>query len=293
MGILSKEKNSLPKMKTFITIVVLLAIAQVALSAAAACPAASFCQSCAGGATACSSCYTLGVGTNKDKVWATSTSTSCTGALPAIWKVTNCFINNISSATVINAASTTLGTNYQSRCGFCDGQKFFNKVDNGTAQSCSDTAPSGMTTCVEIANCWQTVCNSAATVLTYCAACQYDTYPTYSTSGTTSGYITSCSTTVPSTAIANCTSHSGSVAGTTVTRSCGGCKTGYAVASTGLTCIAHTGTNSEGCLSLDADGVSCTTCWHAYYFSTSVCILKSFVGALAGAVAFVTLLLLQ
>lgn len=280
-------------MKTFITVVVLLAIAQYAQSAAAACPASAFCASCGSAATTCSSCYNLGVGTNKDKIWSTSTSNVCSGALPAIWKVTNCGINSYAGATTINAATTSLGTYYSGRCSFCDGKKFFTKVDNGTAQACTDTAPSGMTTCVEIANCSQVVCNSAATALTYCNGCDYDTYPTYSTSGTTSGYITSCSSTVPTTAIANCTSHTGSVTGTTVTRYCGGCKTGFAVNSTYTACVAHTGTNSEGCQILQTDGTNCASCWHAYYFSTSVCILKSFVGVLVGLAGFVSLLLLQ
>jgi len=270
-------------MKTIVCIVVMLALSNYALTAVCSAVAASFCQSCSG--AACSSCYNLGVGTNKDKIWASSSATTCTGTLPAGYKVTNCFINAVYGASTLNASSTVAVTSHP-RCSRCDGKKFLYYSNAATTETCSDTAPTAMTTCLEIANCKQTVCKTDATTAYYCAGCDDGKYPTGVS--TTTGYNTACGNV--STAITNCKSYWHNVSNSVVTYYCGSCNDGFAVSSAGTSCVAYT---DPGCLSLQSGDAVCGTCWHAYYFSGAVCIKKSYVGILVGLIAFVGLLLVQ
>jgi len=173
-------------------------------------------------------------------------------------------------------------------CQDCNGKKFLTYSTAAAGTTCTDTAPTMTSgTCAEIANCAQTVCiTNATTNSVYCAACSNGAWP-----ATVNGGVTlTCTTTQPTGAIANCYYNGNSSATTTVTHTCFGCNTGFAVNSTG-SCTAHTA--SEGCNSLQSDNTNCHTCWPAYYFSGALCVLKSFVGVLVGLAAFITLLILQ
>merc|ERR1712050_673586 len=133
------KKETSKKMKTIICLIVMLAISNYAQSAVCTAAAASFCQSCSG--AACGSCYSWGVGTNKDKIWGNSTATTCTGALPSVWKVTNCKFNNLSGdPATLNASTSSISNSQHPRCTECDGQKFLTWNTNATTETCTDTA---------------------------------------------------------------------------------------------------------------------------------------------------------
>jgi len=155
--------------------------------------------------------------------------------------------------------------------------------------TCSDTAPTMTSgTCAVISGCKQTACiTNVSTNSVFCLFCESGQYPATANS---SGNILTCTGTKPSTAIANCYYNTNSSSSSTITHSCGGCDSGYALNSSS-TCVAHTA--SEGCLSLQTDNTNCASCWHGYYFSAALCVLKSFVGVLVGLAAFVTLLIVQ
>jgi len=269
-------------MKTLICLVVMLAISSYA-SALCTAVAASFCQSCT--SAACDSCYNYGNGTNKDKIWATSSATTCTGTLPATWKVTNCLINASYGASTLNASTVVAATSHP-RCTICDGKKFLYYASTATTETCSDTAPTAMTSCLEIANCMTTVCKTDATTAYSCAQCNDDKYPTGVS--TTTSYNTACGSVT--TAITNCYRYTHSVSSGVVSYYCNACKSGYAIAYAGTSCIVNA---DPGCFKFTSGDVFCGECWYAYYFSGAVCIAKSYVGVMIGLIAFIGLFLVQ
>lgn len=272
----------------------MLAIANYAQSAAAACASTSYCQACASGATSCTDCLSWGVGDLKDKVFAANPGTACTGTMPATWKVTDCKINQgYASATLI--PTTVVGVTNHPRCAFCDSKKFLYYSTAATTETCSDTAPTTMTTCLEITNCQQTVCKTNATTEYKCSVCAAGYYPT--AVSTTTGFNTACGTVT--TAIANCSVYSHAVVGGVTSYVCGMCNTNYAVKNDNSACVSHT--TATGCLKLQSDDVNCYECQQGYYFSGATCVntgittptTKAFNIALISLFAFASLLLLQ
>ena len=57
-------------------------------------------------------------------------------------------------------------------------------------------------------------------------------------------------------------------------KNCYSCKASYAVTSTGTTCTSYT--NDGNCRTLHTDG-NCNYCYHAYYWDTTYCTLKSLI----------------
>jgi len=283
-------------MKTLICLIVMLAIAKYSQSAAANCALASYCQSCGSGATACDSCLSWGLGDLKDKVFATSSATTCTGAMPTAWKVADCKLNYGYNAATLNASTTVASTNHP-RCQVCNSKKFLYYATNATTETCSDTAPTTMSTCTEITNCVQTVCDTTSGAQVHkCLACNAGYYPT--TINSTSGYNTTCGSVA--TAITNCSIYTHVTSGGSTTYRCAKCASGYAASSDNSTCTAHTGT---GCAKLQTDNANCAECDEGYFFSGATCIntgittgsntTKAYSIALVGLVAFVSLFVLQ
>merc|ERR1712050_498624 len=281
-----KEEKIPTKMKLIIALTVILALSNYAHTAAAACVAASWCQSCGSGSSACSDCCNFAQGTNKNKIWATAAATTCAGTNGLA--ITDCLYYRSTmtgSATTINATTTAL-TSGVLYCALCNNKNFLTYSTAAVGNTCTDTAPTMTSgTCATISGCKQVVCITNATTLSvYCAGCENGQWPA---TANTSGQVLTCTSTKPSTAIANCYYNSNSSGSATLTHSCAGCDTGYALNNAGTACVAHTA--SEGCAALQTDNTNCQTCWPAYYFSGALCVLKSFVGVLVGLAAFITL----
>ena len=270
-------------MKTMICLIVMLAISKYASAAVCTMAITNYCQTCDG--AACGSCYNWGNGTYADKNWAAQNSVSCSGDLPLGYKVTNCLINAGYGSALLYPTSTVSASSHP-RCLQCDGKKFLHYSTAATTETCTDTAPTDMASCVEISDCMQTICKTNATTAYGCNQCAYDKYPTGVS--TTTLYNTSCGAVV--TAIANCQLYSYSVSGTTITYTCKGCNEGYSANYTYTACTAFT---DKGCKTLQSDGTSCGECWWSYAFSGATCLLRSYVGAFIGLISFVALLLVQ
>merc|ERR1712110_1356127 len=286
----TKEEKIPAKMKLIIALTVILALSNYAHTAAAACVAASWCQSCASGASACTACYSFAQGTNKNKIWSTNAATTCTGTNGLA--ITDCLYYTSSmtgSATTLNASTTVLPTTGL-YCSACNGKNFLTYTTASVGNTCTDTAPTMTSgTCATISGCVQTVCiTNATTNSVYCAMCENGQYPLTANSN---GQVLTCTGTKPSAAIANCYYNANTSGTAVITYGCGGCDTGYAMNNAGTACVAHTA--SEGCQSLQPDNTNCAECWPAYYFSGALCVAKSFVGYLVGLAAFITLLILQ
>lgn len=270
-------------MKIMICLIAMLAITNYTRAAICTMAITDYCQSC--DAAACTKCYTWGNGTYADKTWATSTAITCTSALPSGFKVTNCLVNYSHSKVLQNATSTVAITSHP-RCVKCDGKKFLHFSMAATTETCTDTAPTDMASCVEIANCMQTMCKTDATTAYGCVQCDYDKYPTAVSTTTTLN--TACGTVV--TAINNCILYSHTIVSGVAVYNCSGCASGYVTTMDLKACLTFT---DEGCKSLQMDNTSCGECWWSYAFSGSVCLSRSYVGALAGLISFVALLLVQ
>ena len=171
------RKNNKKKSLQIISISFLLILP--VLSGAPNCSGSSYCQECENDATSCSSCYTWGTGDIlKDKIWASSTSEACTALLPLVWKVTNCKINILASADVLNASIKSVSPTNHPRCYQCDDFKYLNWTHNGTVEKCTNSRTvlyyKGDETfeCIEIKNCGQTICASGETIgYQYCGWC--------------------------------------------------------------------------------------------------------------------------
>lgn len=182
--------------------------------------------------------------------------------------------------------TATVGVTFHPRCMACDGKKFLHYSSAAVAETCTDTAPTDMASCVEISNCKQTMCKTNATTAYLCVLCDYGKYPT--AISTTTGYNTACGSVV--TEIANCQLYSHGVSGTTITYYCAGCNSGYAANYGNSACVTFA---DEGCKTLQSDGSSCAECWWSWGFNGAVCIFRSYISALAGLVSLVALLLVQ
>lgn len=275
-------------MKTLIYLTIILIISNYTISNNAACAASSYCNACASDSSTCSYCYSFGLGTVKQKVWDTqNTGTVCTGTMPTTWMVNGCKYYNSALTSNFVYPTATESNAVHPRCVVCDGKRILHYSTEATDETCTDHPPADMKTCLVISDCIQTICKTNATTSYTCAQCIYNKYPT--TVSSTTGEVTTCGE--PTTAIANCILYNVDTSSGSVVYVCLGCDTGYAADGTFASCIAHTG--EEGCKQLQSDNVGCYLCWHAYYFSGSVCILSSFVKFLVGFVGFAALLVLQ
>jgi len=155
-------------MKLALCLIAILACANYAQSAAAACASTSYCQSCGSGATTCSSCYSAATGDLKNKTWTTSTTAVCGGTIPTTWQVTDCLYNSTGfTASQLNPSTVVAVTNHP-RCQVCNNKKYLHYANTATTETCTDTAPSTMTSCTQVTNCAQTVCKTDTTTAHYC-----------------------------------------------------------------------------------------------------------------------------
>lgn len=228
-------------MTKFLNIVLILSLINYIHPSAPACPASSYCQICAEGATTCSSCYNWGTGSVVlDKTWSgTSGSMGCTSTLSTSYKVTNCKMNYDIGASISGNGGTVAATSHP-RCLECDGFSFLVYTTTSATETCEDSYLEAwnMSTCLEIANCEQTGCDyTADNQRVFCVGgrCQKGFYPIYDTIS----LVTECSPTIVTT-IENCERFCiwGTYASPIYT--CCECATGYAVTFGGNTCTAFT-----------------------------------------------------
>ena len=297
-------------MKTMICLIVMLAISKYASAEVCTAPLASYCQRCSG--DVCLKCFSWGVGIHADKTWAVienttpcttivdqmgsrttcggrdSLGTTCDGTIPSSWKVTDCKLNG-------EFDPIEFSNKDHPRCLICDAKKFIYYDYELKEETCTDTAPAAITTCVEIENCQQTLCFSAKnnegvqTNYVFCSLCDYNKGPTNVDLKT--GFNSECGEVL--TPITNCNLyyHEIDFWNTQVVQyDCIGCDYGYSLDHTSKKCLVY---SDKGCRYLDENDVHCHQCWWSYVFNQAECVLRSYLSALAGLISFVALLLVQ
>jgi hypothetical protein len=218
--------------------IVALCIIGAALAAQGTPAATSFCQGNNDNATTCSSCHNAG----------TNARYLANGT--CITMVTNV----ITDCKYYNPSITT--TKAATDCFECDNKNWLNVTETGPAITCSDTAAVAATCTATLTNCDQSVCytNAASVTNMSCAKCDSG----YTGSGTiANGGYPACTTTT----IANCDIGAGTA--------CSTCKSGYAVAAAGTSCVAFT--TDSNCRAMGTGDTYCGSCDFGYIFNLLVC----------------------
>merc|ERR1712183_574465 len=165
----------------------------------------------------------------------------------------------------------------------CNSKDWYNVTDNATNASiiraCSNTALDATTCAAVVANCDQSLCfKSTGNVYTKgCSQCSSG-YKGGATAVTDSDGQTIGFTDCVASTIANVDLMMGGSNTLGVT-----CKSGYAVANNGASCIAFT--TDSNCRNLGTGNTYCAGCWFGYYFNLTVCQLASSMMAFGGIVA--------
>merc|ERR1712224_1183556 len=209
---------------------------------------------------ACDSCFNWGSGSVGARALS---SNACANKLTGTALKANCKFYD----------GTNNGSTAAFNCMKCN-KKWNNKsaASSTYTQSCSDTAANTTTCNATISDCDNNVCYTADGT-TYAKGCFMCSKGKAGSGTCSSNYgCTACA----GTAITNCDYHyyKGSA------NSCYSCKSGYAVASTTLTCSTYT--TDSNCRQLNSSG-ACHQCWHSYYWNTTTCKLTAFVTMLSGA----------
>jgi len=232
------------------------------------------CQACdATTANKCTACYNKG---NDTTFNARALATNACANVITTGKIDTCKVYS-------GASDGLLFTTQE--CVLCTTASDWLNITSGTgittAVTCSATAiePSPGTDCATITDCTQNVCHSTgaspATYTPLCAMCATGKAGVTAGTGLHTGLGSeACLTT---NAITNCAFHVVSADATAV-NNCYSCSTGYAVASTLLTCTAYT--TDTNCRVLLADG-ACGECVTGYYWNGAICGLTALVSVLS------------
>lgn len=250
---------------TSYAIVIALSLIGTAFAAQGTPAATSYCMGNVNDATTCSACFNWGKG---GTIGARDLATNACA---------NAVTNAITDCKVYSSTKTT--TNSLQDCMQCNSKDWYNITDHATAatrtRACSDTAASTTTCSATVSNCDQSMCftSAAAAVSVGCRMCKSG----YMMSGTAIssndgnvGY-PSCVTMT----IANA-DYGSPIDSTKVLY----CKSDYAVATAGTSCISFT--TDSNCGQLGSTDAYCGVCWHSYYFDTTTCKLESNLMKVAG-----------
>jgi len=233
------------------------------------------CQACdATTADKCTGCYNKG---NDTTFNARALATNACANVITTGKIDTCKVySGTGDGLVVSTQSCVLCTTAS------DWMNITSATSVTTVVTCSATKiePSTATNCAVITGCTQNVCHSdgASTSTAYgalCAMCNSGKAGETASTGLHTGLGSeACATT---NAITNCAFHVVSADATAV-NNCYSCSTGYAVASTLLTCTAYT--TDTNCRVLLADG-ACGECVTGYYWNGAICGLTALVSVLS------------